>query len=203
MDTETLKTVGQIAGIGGLSIGLILLIFRDVIRRNIFPNLSRQQGYSLLRMIIILTWSIALVGILAWVYVEAKHHSNPQPNTSLNFPGGSGWLLLGDYDDGRGIFVRGPFFEVTKTNYPDKSKLPRKGEWIKLTAEREVIIPDYRISGTSKLDMPPWKKNVLDNNDYTGIKLPAGTEVEMRDVSLGHFEGMPFVVWARVAPIPK
>ena len=63
MELNLLKTVGQIAGIGGLAIGMLVLIFRDVIRKKIFPKLSREQAYSLLRLILILAWSVALVGI--------------------------------------------------------------------------------------------------------------------------------------------
>ena len=70
MGSDILKTVGQIAGIGGLAIGVFLLLFRDVIRKNIFTGLTKEQSYRLLRTIIILIWSIALAGIIAWVYVE-------------------------------------------------------------------------------------------------------------------------------------
>lgn len=74
-----LKTAGQIAGIGGLAIGMLVLIFRDVIRKKIFPKLSREQAYSLLRLILILAWSVALVGIAAWVYTNHSPPPKPEP----------------------------------------------------------------------------------------------------------------------------
>jgi len=40
MEIDLLKTVGQIAGIGGLSIGLVFLIFREIIRKTIFRSLT-------------------------------------------------------------------------------------------------------------------------------------------------------------------
>lgn len=70
MDTEILKLVAQIAGIGGIAFGVFLLLFRDIIRKRIFPRLDRERGYRLLRLISLLTWSIALAGIGAWVWVE-------------------------------------------------------------------------------------------------------------------------------------
>lgn len=69
MDTELLKAVGQIAGIGGVALGVFLLLFREVIRKKIFPMLPPAQAYQLLRMIIVAVWSVAIVGIAAWVYV--------------------------------------------------------------------------------------------------------------------------------------
>jgi hypothetical protein len=63
------KDVGQIAGIGGLALGVLLIVFRDVVRKNIFPRLPPEVAYRLLRLITLAVWSIAIVGIGAWVYV--------------------------------------------------------------------------------------------------------------------------------------
>ena len=49
MDTELIKTVGQVAGIGGIALGVFLLLFRDLIRKQIFPTLAKREGYRLLR----------------------------------------------------------------------------------------------------------------------------------------------------------
>ncbi len=81
MEAEILKVAGQIAGIAGLSVGVLLILFREVIRKNIFPNLTKEQGYRLLRLIIMLVWSLALVGITAWAYTslqEQKKNSQPE-----------------------------------------------------------------------------------------------------------------------------
>lgn len=72
MNPEILKTVGQVAGIGGLALGIFLILFRDVIRKNVFSDLTKEQSYTLLRMIIILVWTIAIAGLIAWVYVETQ-----------------------------------------------------------------------------------------------------------------------------------
>lgn len=72
MDIEIVKTAGQVAGIGGVSIGALVLIYRDVIAKNIFPSLSKVHAFSLLRLLIILSWSVAISGIAAWAYVTTK-----------------------------------------------------------------------------------------------------------------------------------
>lgn len=68
MDATLFETLGQIAGIGGVALGVFLLLFRDVIRRNIFPNLTREQAYKIIRLVLVLTFLIALAGIGAWVW---------------------------------------------------------------------------------------------------------------------------------------
>jgi len=72
MNIEILKTVGQIAGIGGIALGVFLLLFRDVIRKKIFPSLTKEQGYRILVLFLILVWSVAISGVGAWLFVEIK-----------------------------------------------------------------------------------------------------------------------------------
>jgi hypothetical protein len=62
----------QIAGIGGIALGVLLLLFRDVIRKNIFPMLGQTQAYRLIKLIVLLTFVIAMLGLGAWVYVQTK-----------------------------------------------------------------------------------------------------------------------------------
>lgn len=78
METNVLKAVGQIAGIGGLAIGMILIIFREIIRKKIFPILTKEYAYRLLMTIVILSWTIALGGIIAWAYVAIGSAHNSQ-----------------------------------------------------------------------------------------------------------------------------
>ncbi len=68
--TSVLKIVGQVAGIGGVALGVLLMIFRDVIQKNIFPNLAQIQAYRIIRLIVVLTFLIAASGIGAWVYLQ-------------------------------------------------------------------------------------------------------------------------------------
>jgi hypothetical protein len=77
---ETLKTLGQIAGIAGISLGVLLILFKEVIRKNIFPNLSPEDGYKLLRLLLIFVWTIAILGVLAWTYLEIIRTANNRAN---------------------------------------------------------------------------------------------------------------------------
>ncbi len=79
MSLELFRIAGQIAGIGGLAIGTFLILFREIIRKKIFPNLARTQAYKLLRLMVILIWSLGLAGIASWVFVNAKQARDPLP----------------------------------------------------------------------------------------------------------------------------
>jgi hypothetical protein len=73
MDSPSLLlTVGKIAGIGGIALGVVLIIFREVIRKNIFPNLAQVQGFRIIRLIVVLTFCIAALGVAAWAYVVTR-----------------------------------------------------------------------------------------------------------------------------------
>jgi hypothetical protein len=86
MIPDILETAAQVAGIGGLALGVLLILFREVIRKKIFPNLSKEQAYRLLRMIVVLVFVVAIVGILAWVYIETVDRaSNDKTVLSAEF----------------------------------------------------------------------------------------------------------------------
>ena len=61
MDYNLFKVVGAVAGIGGIAFASIVYIFREVIRKEIFPQLTREQACGLLNRIIVL---IFVIGVL-------------------------------------------------------------------------------------------------------------------------------------------
>ena len=75
MENEVLQTVGQIAGIGGLAIGVLLLVFRQIIAKSIFPKLKQDHAYSLLRLISVLVFVVAIAGIGAWTLLGSAQNS--------------------------------------------------------------------------------------------------------------------------------
>ena len=102
MVAEVLKTVGQIAGIGGLALGVFLLLFRDIIRRNIFPKLPAEQAFRLLRLITVAVWSVAIVGIAAWFFASRPFGGNAQADCGIAIGGdvsGSSVTSTADCDD--------------------------------------------------------------------------------------------------------
>jgi nitrate reductase gamma subunit len=95
MNVEFFKTLGQWAGIGGIALGVFLLLFREVIRKSIFPKLNKNDAHKFLRLVMILIWSVAIVGIAAWVWSETHSRFQPisseaGPHTNVNVDHGVG-----------------------------------------------------------------------------------------------------------------
>jgi hypothetical protein len=113
-------------------------------------------------------------------------------------PKDTGWILAGFFDNTIATYTQGPYFKVVRSPYPSTDSVPRQGEWLRLTAERRIVIADFETKGLSRRFDPPWQQNVLKDSDYTGLRLSAGAVVEVRDVSLGAFPEKPAAVWVRV-----
>ncbi|HUI96132.1 MAG TPA: hypothetical protein VLX44_10290 [Xanthobacteraceae bacterium] len=85
MDAGLLKGLGAAAGIGGIALGVFFLLFRELIRKSIFPKLDKADAYRFLQLISVLVWSVAVLGIGAWVVGNQK----PQAQASTAPTGGS------------------------------------------------------------------------------------------------------------------
>lgn len=66
---EILRVVGTVAGVAGISLGILLLIYRDFIQKflqaKVFRTLSSTQATILIGSTIAFTFSIAVIGIFA------------------------------------------------------------------------------------------------------------------------------------------
>lgn len=66
---DVLRVVGTIAGVAGISLGILLFIYRDFIRKflqaRVFRKLSSTQATILIGSTIAFTFSIAVIGIFA------------------------------------------------------------------------------------------------------------------------------------------
>ena len=81
METELFKTVASIAGIGGVALLVFYFLMKDIIGKNIFTGLSREQSYNFLKLLLLAIWSAMVIGVAAYVYVGKK--PEPSPNTTL------------------------------------------------------------------------------------------------------------------------
>lgn len=70
MNIDILKDLTQVAGIAGLVVGALVLIFGGIIQKNIFPNLTKDQGYKIMRMIIVFSFATALIGLAGYFYLK-------------------------------------------------------------------------------------------------------------------------------------
>jgi hypothetical protein len=139
MNAEIIRIAGQIAGIGGLAIGALLLVFRDVIRKEIFPNLTREHGYKIIRLIIVLTFFIALAGIAAWGWVQTRESALPDPRKEPS-------ANIGQF---RRIYYQG--FQFSEDNATAVAQARREGWLIGKSGDWEGHVSDgkYRLCNVS------------------------------------------------------
>jgi hypothetical protein len=94
LELETIKTFSQVAGIGGISLGVFLILFRDILRKNIFPKFkSEELSYRLLRLIVIVIWSVAIIGIVSWLYISKR-----EEKSSLSPPEWNSYSMISHQD---------------------------------------------------------------------------------------------------------
>ena len=72
MEYYFIKLLGQVAGIGGVALGVFLVLFRDIIRRP-----APAEAHRLLRVSTGMVWAVAVVGGLLFVYAQAVEQHRP------------------------------------------------------------------------------------------------------------------------------
>lgn len=116
MDLNALAGLGKIAGIAGIAVGALVLIFSGVIRKNIFPGLTKDQGYKVIRMIVMIAGAIAFVGIGAWVYLDVVKNARIKEGKLVSK------YIVGKVVDANGGPVVSANIEVSQDNsFLDKS----------------------------------------------------------------------------------
>ena len=81
MDNTILETLARIAGIGGVAVGVLLILFREVLRRTVFSKISPDHSFQLLRLVVVLTGLVAIGGLATWA-VTARRGDDPQATAS-------------------------------------------------------------------------------------------------------------------------
>ena len=87
MELQILETTGKVAGIGGLALGVIVILFREAIRKVVMPKLTRAQGFRIIVLILVLTWSAGLAGIGAWAWAAREKASASADNSTIKTEG--------------------------------------------------------------------------------------------------------------------
>jgi hypothetical protein len=205
MQDSFLQVFGQVAGIGGLALGVLLVIYREVLRRRMFPQLTRDHAYRIIILIIVLTWTIAVVGVAAWVYTSRRSDRVgivAEPSFGPPIPFQTGWVFVGYFDPDKNAFVEGPTAGVAfrPTSGERGQIVPSIGDILRIRKDRRVVIANYRTAGLQhQLTSPPLVKDPVTDDDETGVQLRAGTFVIVRDVETSGYPGRASSIWARVA----
>src|SRR5690349_14532907 len=92
MDLSALETLGRIAGLAGIAIGLVVLLVRPIIDQT--PALPLGQRGPMVRLVVIGAFAIGALGILAWTAGSLGVHNTivtggPCSNTSAGSSSGN------------------------------------------------------------------------------------------------------------------
>lgn len=207
-DLDLLKIFGQIAAPAGLAIGAFLYLCRDIVAKNIFPTLTKQHAYHIIIVLAFMAWTVALAGIASWTYVSThtpeKSSAGVSEKQLPSLPGDTGWIFAGYFNIAKETFIEGPYVSVQNTTTRGIRRFVEVGDTIALKVTRDVHIVDFKKTGISQKLVAPITKGIIDEYDKTGITLPAGTGLIVRDVSEGRWPDNPnAAVWLRVVYVPK
>jgi hypothetical protein len=85
MENKILSTLGRIAGLGGIALGVVLFLFRGVLEKNFLPQagLGSEQAFAVILALMILTFGIAGIGVIAWLISRTVGPRAPVPGPAL------------------------------------------------------------------------------------------------------------------------
>jgi tetratricopeptide (TPR) repeat protein len=86
----------QYIALGSVVLCVFLLVFQKVIRRLILSTLSTEDSYKVIRLILLLTWSVACIGLVAvGVNTYSDRSENKVSDLQVEVFLDRAWILLG------------------------------------------------------------------------------------------------------------
>lgn len=85
MESNLLKELGKIAGLAGIALGIFLLLFKGVLEKQFLPSagLSSSQAFAVILALMILTFGIAVIGVIGWLVGRSPLTDGPVPRSTL------------------------------------------------------------------------------------------------------------------------
>jgi hypothetical protein len=79
MESRVVAALGKVAGLGGIAFGVFLLIFQGVLQKQFLPQagLNSTQAFAVIFALMILTFGIAALGVVAWLVSRTKNPHAP------------------------------------------------------------------------------------------------------------------------------
>jgi hypothetical protein len=85
MESKILSFVGKVAGLGGIALGVLLLLFQGVLQKEFLPKagLESGQAFAVILSLMIMTFGIAGIGVIGWLVSRAAASTVPVPAPTL------------------------------------------------------------------------------------------------------------------------
>ena len=100
MDIKSLASLGKVAGIGGIALGVLALVLKDVLASSVFAALPAAQAGQLLLVVIVGAFVIGGLGIAAWALSHGA-----QSKTGRTISASAGSAAFGDNARGNQINI--------------------------------------------------------------------------------------------------
>jgi hypothetical protein len=116
--------------------------------------------------------------------------------------GGSGWIFAGYADSILNSYIDPPRVAVHRSSARFGRPFFEPGDVATTLVTTKVYVLDYA-RGREATEGSPITRRTLQEQDETGVILPVGAEVVVRQVSEGHLKGSSRVaIWLRVSQLP-
>jgi len=93
MESKILSSLGKVAGLGGIALGVFLLLFKGVLQQQFLP-LGSAQALAVFLSLMIMTFGIAGIGVVAWLISRTTNPEAPMPGRTLGVLAGLIALVL-------------------------------------------------------------------------------------------------------------
>ncbi|HWO37845.1 MAG TPA: hypothetical protein VNO32_54425 [Candidatus Acidoferrum sp.] len=82
METKLLSSLGEIAGVGGIALGVFFLLNSGVLQQK-FAVIGAAQAYALMQSLMTFTFGISGIGIISWIISLSARPRQPMPMPPL------------------------------------------------------------------------------------------------------------------------
>jgi hypothetical protein len=85
MESRILGSLGKVAGLGGIALGVFLILFRGVLEKQFLPQagVAAEQAFAVILSLMIMTFGIASIGIVAWLRSGGPKAPVPLPGIGI------------------------------------------------------------------------------------------------------------------------
>ncbi|MEE1868018.1 OmpA family protein [Pseudomonas auratipiscis] len=195
MEQNTLKLIVQVAGVGGLGLSVLLIIYREIIRKNIFPTLGKSHAYKIIMTIIGCTFIVSLAGLSSWVWIQTHPRNEEREANPWDRLDGEYKLMLLDLAKQGCYFFKWNNADILQTpDFVYAAQAQYVNEKIAAVAEQDrLIMVGFAESGGPDAYAQKLSERYADNAKRYIVNTFNIPDNEIATVGVGHAGNSPRV----------